>query len=166
MSTQVLEKALNWKSKESRSKFHLELMEQAVEWYKDIRLFGECVNTDPAKFYTDDDDEAIDTIKNFCRECPVQPACLKYAVAMEEEGVWGGTTHGSRIYAMTLSRRATGTGGEFYWSTAMWEQVNKELARILLLPTLPHRRNGRDLESKAKRPYKSKGKENPMYRAS
>jgi len=38
----------------------------------------------------------LQPIKELCDSCPVLQACLTYALYVEVEGIWGGTTFGDR----------------------------------------------------------------------
>lgn len=50
-----------------------------------------CRGLDPESFYAESG-SAIMRAKALCATCPVQPACLEWAIRREEFGVWGGTT--------------------------------------------------------------------------
>ena len=50
-----------------------------------------CRGLDPELFYAEGA-AAIARAKALCGVCPVQEACLEWAVKREEFGVWGGTT--------------------------------------------------------------------------
>jgi WhiB family redox-sensing transcriptional regulator len=50
-----------------------------------------CRGLDPELFYAEGA-AAIAHAKSLCSICPVQTACLDWAVQREEFGVWGGTT--------------------------------------------------------------------------
>lgn len=70
------------------------------ELYEELQPFG----IDP--FFADEGDEAYDTnslrvkaAKAACDRCPVQEACLEYALtANVPDGIWGGTTPSERRY--------------------------------------------------------------------
>lgn len=36
-------------------------------------------------------------IKEFCRHCDVKPECLRFGVAIDSDGVYGGTTRRQRV---------------------------------------------------------------------
>lgn len=64
-----------------------------------------CKGLDPAIFYPQDDDEAGEA-KAVCAECPVQLACLEYAIdEREKNGVWGGATERERLRIIRRRRR-------------------------------------------------------------
>lgn len=47
-------------------------------------------------------------LKKLCGKCPVQPACLKYALdANLTDGLWGGKTPNERIRIRRQSMRVT-----------------------------------------------------------
>jgi WhiB family redox-sensing transcriptional regulator len=50
-----------------------------------------CRGLDPEMFYAEGS-AAIAHAKSLCSVCPVQQACLQWALQREEFGVWGGTT--------------------------------------------------------------------------
>lgn len=48
-------------------------------------------------FFTDDKTSEVPEIAGrWCRHCPIQVECLAYALAHDEEGVWGNTTFAQR----------------------------------------------------------------------
>ena len=52
-------------------------------------------------------EEDTDTAKAVCARCPVQRACLEYAITFrEEEGVWGGANEKERRRIIRQRRRA------------------------------------------------------------
>ena len=56
-------------------------------------------------FYPETDEDA-DKAKEVCALCPVQSACLEYALARrEKEGVWGGCTERERRRIIRQRRR-------------------------------------------------------------
>jgi WhiB family redox-sensing transcriptional regulator len=56
------------------------------------RQRGACRGLDPDIFYPLADEEAGEA-KAVCAQCPVQKACLEFALdTREAEGIWGGTT--------------------------------------------------------------------------
>lgn len=60
-----------------------------------------CRNSDPNLFFpggsTGTAIDQIDAAKAVCRSCPVQDACLLFALRTNQEaGVWGGTDEGER----------------------------------------------------------------------
>jgi len=62
------------------------------------RTQAACTGIDSDIFYPASEDE-IDAMeaKAICVVCPVQAACLEYALASRErEGIWGGTTERER----------------------------------------------------------------------
>lgn len=69
------------------------------------RQKGACRGLDPAIFYPVQEEEA-DVAKAICATCPVQEACLEYALAnRERDGVWGGTTGKERRRIIRQRRR-------------------------------------------------------------
>ena len=48
----------------------------------------------------------IEAAKAICAICPVQPACLQFAMATRQEfGIWGGTTEDERKQLVKVVRR-------------------------------------------------------------
>ena len=69
------------------------------------RTKAACHGLDPQAFYPETDEEA-ETAKQVCAVCPVQGACLEYALARrEKEGVWGGCTERDRRRIIRQRRR-------------------------------------------------------------
>lgn len=69
------------------------------------RTRAACHGLDPQVFYPETDDDA-ETAKAVCAECPVQGACLEYALnRREKEGVWGGCTERERRRIIRQRRR-------------------------------------------------------------
>ena len=67
-----------------------------------------CQTTDPDIWYGVNDDKTAfyKTAKKLCGLCPVQDACLKYALAANEtEGVWGGLTPEERKKMLSAQQR-------------------------------------------------------------
>lgn len=66
----------------------------------DWRDRGACLGADPELFFpVGDGNPAITQIaiaKHVCQRCPVQRACLDWALAAGVEGVWGGTDDAER----------------------------------------------------------------------
>src|SRR5438093_6121715 len=62
-----------------------------------------CRGLDPELFYAEGA-AAVAHAKSLCNTCPVQMACLEWAVRREEFGVWGGTTARER----SMMRRERG----------------------------------------------------------
>jgi WhiB family transcriptional regulator, redox-sensing transcriptional regulator len=56
------------------------------------RRLAACAGSDSDVFFPDQaDDVAIELAKEICESCPVQEACLQYALATNQtEGIWGG----------------------------------------------------------------------------
>jgi WhiB family transcriptional regulator, redox-sensing transcriptional regulator len=53
---------------------------------------GLCAQTDPETFFPERGTPTTPA-KRICRACPVQDACLEYALVHDERfGVWGGTS--------------------------------------------------------------------------
>ena len=69
------------------------------------RELGACRGLEPAIFYPDDDDEAVDA-KAVCSECAVRVTCLEFALQVrEKQGVWGGATERERRRMIRQRRR-------------------------------------------------------------
>lgn len=69
------------------------------------RTKAACHGLDPQTFYPETDEEA-DAAKDVCAVCPVQGACLEFALARrEKEGVWGGFTERERRRIIRQRRR-------------------------------------------------------------
>ena len=65
-----------------------------------------CNGLDPQIFYPETDEEAA-IAKTVCAGCPVQGACLEYALGRrEKEGVWGGCTERERRRIIRQRRRS------------------------------------------------------------
>ena len=67
----------------------------------DWRHRAACRDTDPDLFFpvgtTGAAIDQIESAKIVCRACDVQPACLEFALATNQEaGVWGGTSEDER----------------------------------------------------------------------
>jgi WhiB family transcriptional regulator, redox-sensing transcriptional regulator len=64
----------------------------------DWRKRARCKGLDPEMFFAGKDERAeTEAAKAICAGCPVQGACLEYALANGiEEGVWGGLGERSR----------------------------------------------------------------------
>ncbi|HET6622644.1 MAG TPA: WhiB family transcriptional regulator [Candidatus Saccharimonadales bacterium] len=63
---------------------------------------GECFRqADPELFFpvgekTTSDKIAIEEAKSYCRRCTMADYCLKWALANEDHGIWGGMTANER----------------------------------------------------------------------
>jgi WhiB family redox-sensing transcriptional regulator len=69
------------------------------------RTKAACIGLVAETFYPETDDEA-QRAKDVCAVCPVQTACLEYALARrEKEGVWGGCTERERRRIIRQRRR-------------------------------------------------------------
>ena len=65
-----------------------------------------CRGVDPDIFYPVTDEEAEDA-KAICASCPVQGACLEWALSVrEKDGVWGGATERERRRILRRRRRS------------------------------------------------------------
>lgn len=70
------------------------------------RTKAACHGLDPQVFYPETDEEAHQA-KVVCSGCPVQGACLEYALTRrEKEGVWGGCTERERRRIIRQRRRS------------------------------------------------------------
>ena len=75
---------------------------RALVW----RQRAACRGVDPDIFYPVTDDDAEDA-KAICRACPVQQACLEWALqSREKDGVWGGATERERRRILRRRRRS------------------------------------------------------------
>ncbi len=64
-----------------------------------------CHGLDPQHFYPETD-EAAEAAKSVCAGCPVQSACLEYALTRrEKDGIWGGYTERERRRIIRQRRR-------------------------------------------------------------
>lgn len=64
---------------------------------------------------SEEDTDRAEAAKAICARCPVQAACLQFALNHgEDHGVWGGLTEGERREVAVLRRRgpAAGESGE------------------------------------------------------
>jgi WhiB family redox-sensing transcriptional regulator len=65
-----------------------------------------CRGVDPDIFYPVTDEDAEEA-KAICAQCPVQHACLEWALSTRErEGVWGGATERERRRIIRRRRRS------------------------------------------------------------
>ena len=60
-----------------------------------IQMFGHCGGTDVDLFFREDVASQQKAL-SICAGCPLQKACLSYALDNEEYGVWGGATESQR----------------------------------------------------------------------
>jgi WhiB family transcriptional regulator, redox-sensing transcriptional regulator len=69
------------------------------------RTKAACHGLDPQVFYPETDEDG-EQAKQVCAACPVQGACLEYALGRrEKEGVWGGCTERERRRIIRQRRR-------------------------------------------------------------
>lgn len=54
-----------------------------------------CRGMDPDIFFPDTVAD-VERAKEFCGQCAVREACLDFALANKEDGIWGGTTERER----------------------------------------------------------------------
>lgn len=67
---------------------------------------GKCRHMDPAVFFPNDG-MGVQVAQRICAECPVQSACLEYALANRvDHGVWGGTSERERRRILRQRRSA------------------------------------------------------------
>jgi WhiB family redox-sensing transcriptional regulator len=74
---------------------------EVPEWMEDAA----CANTDPEAYFAQNkgDPENVRAARALCRECPVRPNCLEYALVLQGRnpgslpGIWGGTSENQRI---------------------------------------------------------------------
>jgi WhiB family redox-sensing transcriptional regulator len=75
---------------------------RSIDWdVDDWRPHAACRDTDPDLFFpvgtTGPAIDQIEAAKAVCCQCEVQPACLEFALATNQEsGVWGGTSEEER----------------------------------------------------------------------
>lgn len=58
-----------------------------------------CAVTDPELFFPERNNNFLkitEIAKSLCRTCPIQSACLNYAIGTDVEGIWGGTDEKER----------------------------------------------------------------------
>jgi WhiB family redox-sensing transcriptional regulator len=59
-----------------------------------------CAQIGPDLFFTKDDMRAsyshLDKVLRLCDSCQMQSECLEYALRVNVQGIWGGTTEGMR----------------------------------------------------------------------
>lgn len=73
-----------------------------VEWME----LGKCRDLDPAIFFPSDG-IGVQSAQRICKECPVQSACLEYALSNRvDHGVWGGTSERERRRILRQRRLA------------------------------------------------------------
>ena len=69
------------------------MWEPDVDW----RTGAACSGVDSDMFFPASEEEDSSQAKAICAECPVQEACLQYALATNQTaGVWGGLDAGDR----------------------------------------------------------------------
>lgn len=74
-------------------------------------IVAECADDPYPDDWTDDGVEAENyanraRAKAVCGTCPLQAACLRWALESNAEGVWGGTTTAERTRIRNRSRKA------------------------------------------------------------
>lgn len=62
-----------------------------------------CAGVDPELFFQEPRSLMTRDAISICRRCPVQPACLAYALEHPQCGIWGATTEDQR---RDIARRA------------------------------------------------------------
>ena len=60
-----------------------------------VQLYGLCGGAETDLFFREDVRSQQKAL-SLCAQCPMQKACLEYAIDNEEFGVWGGTTESQR----------------------------------------------------------------------
>ena len=60
-----------------------------------IQKYGQCAGAETDLFFRDDLRSQQKAL-SICAQCPLQKACLEYAIDNEEYGTWGGTTESQR----------------------------------------------------------------------
>jgi WhiB family redox-sensing transcriptional regulator len=72
------------------------MQESAMNWDTDWMARGKCRELPPSTFFPSDG-VGVDAARLICAECPVQAACLEYALAHRiDHGVWGGASERER----------------------------------------------------------------------
>lgn len=70
---------------------------------------GRCAGSKDPAFLLDDDEPIAPHVLVMCATCPINPACLAFALANEtrngEAGVWGGTTPTQRRKMKVVKNR-------------------------------------------------------------
>lgn len=64
-----------------------------------------CAEADPALFFPETR-KGVSEAKKICARCPLQTACLEYALTWNEEGIWGGLTQRQRAELRRARRLA------------------------------------------------------------
>lgn len=91
------------------------------------------------EFYTDDAAERR-AAKAVCSDCPVQGACLDFALRNDEQfGVWGGMTPTERTRERQR-RQAAVTAEERAATQVAPEERSEQLAAPRVMPTIPRSR--------------------------
>jgi WhiB family redox-sensing transcriptional regulator len=81
-------------------------VEAAQTWMRDAA----CASVDPELFFPADGRHPATEAKRVCASCPVQPECLAYSLAGEEEFcIWGGLTEKERRQLLDERHRAAGS---------------------------------------------------------
>lgn len=71
--------------------------EETLEFQQLMEVMGECRDADPGLFFAEPKDvEKIKQAKAICAQCIGAWLCLKYALANNELGVWGGKSEAER----------------------------------------------------------------------
>lgn len=65
---------------------------------------GFCRGANPEIF---EEDDHVETAKEYCNRCIVKITCLEWALSRHESGVWGGTTEAERRALRRGGKRAT-----------------------------------------------------------
>lgn len=77
-----------------------------------------CRDTDPEQWFPQKstDPKAVQKLRQFCHECPVEAECLQHALTHKEEGFWGGLLERERKRILKNKPRQLapcGTGAAF-----------------------------------------------------
>lgn len=90
------------------------------EWTSDLRRLAACRDAPPELFITagDDPDERPyppPAARRLCDICPVRAMCLNLGIALDADGIWGGTTRYQRRQLRKRAPRAVcpGCGGRY-----------------------------------------------------
>ena len=98
LGTPVVEGGLDWGS--VAGLYAVEEDEGELAWQTDAL----CAQTDPEAFFPEKGGSTRDA-KRVCEACPVQSACLDYAMSKDEKfGIWGGLSERERRRLRRLTR--------------------------------------------------------------
>ncbi len=98
---------------------------------------AECRNVDPEMFFSNENDIYLygEEARAVCRICPLQTACLQFALDNDEQGIWGGTDERDRKairFNRPLPRRSGSTSSEYRRRMYAEKKLRAEKAAVLL----------------------------------